>query len=72
MGSRVEGGNPVRSLSLIHIFSYYFGSRIVLAFLGLAGVVAFSGVDSFPLLVCTPAFGFFVPRVFLKLSLIHI
>jgi tight adherence protein C len=46
--------------------SYYFGSRIVLAFLGLAGVVAFSGVESTPLLVCVPAFGFFVPRFFLK------
>jgi tight adherence protein C len=46
--------------------SYYYGSRIMLAFLGLAGVVVFSGVDSMPLLVCVPAFGFFVPRFFLK------
>jgi tight adherence protein C len=38
----------------------------MLAFLGLAGVVAFSGVESVPLLVCVPAFGFFVPRFFLK------
>jgi tight adherence protein C len=46
--------------------SYYYGSRIMLAFLGLAGVVVFSGVDSMPLLVCVPALGFFVPRFFLK------
>jgi tight adherence protein C len=46
--------------------SYYFGSRLVLAFLGFAGVVAFSGFSSFPLLVCVPALGFFIPRFFLK------
>jgi tight adherence protein C len=46
--------------------SYYFGARIALAVLGLAGVVVFSGVDSIPLLVCIPAFGFFIPRFFLK------
>ena len=34
--------------------SYYFGARMVLAFLGLAGVVVFSGFDSVPLLVCVP------------------
>jgi tight adherence protein C len=46
--------------------SYYFGSRMILAALGLAGVVVFSGVDSVPLLVCIPALGFFIPRFFLK------
>jgi tight adherence protein C len=46
--------------------SYYFGARLLLAFLGLAGVVAFSGFDSMPLLVCVPALGFFIPRFFLK------
>jgi tight adherence protein C len=46
--------------------SYYFGARIMLALLGLAGVIAFSGVDSVPLLVCVPALGFFIPRFFLK------
>ncbi len=46
--------------------SYYFGSRLLLAFLGQAGVVAFSGFDSMPLLVCVPALGFFIPRFFLK------
>src|ERR1700683_5366463 len=46
--------------------SYYLGTRMVLAFLGLAGVIAFSGFTSLPLLVCVPAFGFFLPRFFLK------
>src|ERR1700688_4052854 len=46
--------------------SYYFGARIMLAFLGLGGVIVFSGVGSVPLLVCVPAFGFFVPRFILK------
>jgi tight adherence protein C len=46
--------------------SYYFGARMALAAVGLVGVVVFSGVDSMPLLVCVPAFGFFIPRFFLK------
>src|ERR1700678_1297156 len=46
--------------------SYYFGSRIMLGGLGLAGVIVFSGMDSVPLLVCVPALGFFIPRFFLK------
>jgi tight adherence protein C len=46
--------------------SYYFGARLLLAFLGLVGVVVFSGFDSVPLLVCIPALGFFIPRFFLK------
>jgi tight adherence protein C len=46
--------------------SYYFGARLMLAFLGLAGVILFSGFDSVPLLVCIPALGFFLPRFFLK------
>ena len=46
--------------------SYYFGARLMLAFLGLAGVILFSGFDSVPLLVCIPALGFFIPRFFLK------
>src|SRR6204780_89265 len=45
--------------------SFYFGARMMLAFVGLAGVLVFSGVDSTSLLVCVPAFGFFVPRFFL-------
>jgi tight adherence protein C len=46
--------------------TYYFGARLALAALGLGGVVLFSGFSSFPLLVCIPAFGFFLPRFFLK------
>jgi tight adherence protein C len=46
--------------------SFYFGARIMLALVGFAGVVLFSGFDSFPLLVCVPAFGFFLPRFILK------
>jgi tight adherence protein C len=46
--------------------SYYFGSRIMLAVLGLAGVVLFSGFSSVPMLVCVPALGFFIPRFILK------
>jgi tight adherence protein C len=46
--------------------SYYFGARLMLAVLGLAGVIAFSGFTSLSLLVCVPAFGFFLPRFFLK------
>ena len=46
--------------------SYYFGARLLLAFVGLAGVVAVSGFSSLSLLVCVPAFGFFIPRFFLK------
>jgi tight adherence protein C len=46
--------------------SYYFGSRLLLAALGLAGVVAFSGFTSMSLLICVPALGFFIPRFFLK------
>jgi tight adherence protein C len=46
--------------------SYYFGARLVLAFLGLIGVIAFSGFTSVPMLVCVPALGFFIPRFILK------
>ncbi len=46
--------------------SYYFGARLVLAFLGLAGVLVSPWANSMPLLVCVPAFGFFLPRFILK------
>jgi tight adherence protein C len=46
--------------------SYYFGARMVLAFLGLIGVLIFSGLNNVPLLVCVTAFGFFLPRFYLK------
>jgi tight adherence protein C len=44
--------------------SYYVASRIILPFLGLLGVITFVGVN-IPLLVCVPALGFSVPRLFL-------
>jgi tight adherence protein C len=46
--------------------TYYYGARILLALLGLVGVLAFSGFNSLSLLVCVPALGFFLPRFFLK------
>lgn len=46
--------------------SIYFGSRLLLAGIGFATVVALSGFSSLPLLVCVPALGFFIPRFFLK------
>jgi tight adherence protein C len=46
--------------------SYHFGSRLLLAALGLGAVVALSGFESLSLLVCVPALGFFIPRFFLK------
>ncbi len=46
--------------------TYYFGARLALAFVGLVGVIAFSGFNSLPLLVCVPALGFFIPRFILK------
>ena len=45
---------------------FYFGARVLFAVLGFATVVLFSGVDSLLLLVGVPAFGFFLPRFFLK------
>ena len=46
--------------------SYYFGARLALAAVGFLSVVLFSGFKNMPLLVCVPAFGFFLPRFFLK------
>jgi tight adherence protein C len=46
--------------------SYYLGARLVLAFVGLAGVLISPWGYSFSLLVCVPALGFFIPRFFLK------
>ena len=46
--------------------TYYFGARLALAFVGFVGVIAFSGFNSLPLLVCVPAVGFFIPRFILK------
>src|SRR5258707_7460379 len=46
--------------------SYYFGSRLLLAGLGFAGVVVFSGFTSMSLLICVTAVWFFIPRFFLQ------
>jgi tight adherence protein C len=46
--------------------SYYFGARLLFAFLGFAGVVVFSGFDNMFLLAGIPGLGFFLPRFFLK------
>jgi tight adherence protein C len=44
----------------------YVGSRVFMALVCLAGVVAVTGFSSLPLLVGIPAFGFFLPRFVLK------
>jgi len=44
----------------------YVGSRVLLAFVGLIAVLAFSGVKSLPLMISVAAFGFFLPRFALK------
>ncbi len=49
----------------IHV-NYYFGARLMLAVVGLAGVVLVSGFDNVPLLFGITALGFFLPRFFLK------
>jgi tight adherence protein C len=46
--------------------NYYFGARLLLAAVGFAGVVLFSGVNSGFLLVGVPGLGFFIPRFVLK------
>jgi tight adherence protein C len=46
--------------------NYYFGSRMLLAFLGFAGVVVFAGFDNLFLIAGIPGLGFFIPRFLLK------
>jgi tight adherence protein C len=46
--------------------NYYFGSRLLLAALGFAGVLVFAGVDNLFLLVGIPGLGFFIPRFLMK------
>jgi tight adherence protein C len=46
--------------------SFYFGLRVFFAGLGFATVVLVSGFDSLLLLAGVTAFGFFIPRFFLK------
>ncbi len=49
----------------IHV-NYYFGIRLVLAGVGFLAVMLFRGFDNPPLLFGVAAFGFFLPRFFLK------
>ena len=51
--------------------TYYFGSRVALAFLGLAGVVLFSGFSSLFMLAGVTGLGFFIPRFALKRMIKH-
>jgi len=46
--------------------NYYFGARIVSAFLGGLAVLLFQGLDNFPLLIGVAGLGFFLPRFILK------
>lgn len=46
--------------------NYYFGARLLFAFLGFAAVVLLSGFDNPFLLAGIPGLGFFLPRFFLK------
>jgi tight adherence protein C len=46
--------------------NYYFGARLLLAAVGLAGVLLFAGVDELFLLAGVPGLGFFFPRFLLK------
>jgi tight adherence protein C len=49
----------------IHV-NYYFGARLMLAVVGLAGVVLISGFDNPMLLAGVTGLGFFIPRFILK------
>jgi tight adherence protein C len=49
----------------IHV-NYYFGARLLLAAVGFAGVVLFTGFTNVPLLAGVTGLGFFVPRFMLK------
>jgi len=46
--------------------TYFFGSRVALAFLGLTGVVLFTGFNSLFMLAGVTGLGFFIPRFALK------
>jgi tight adherence protein C len=46
--------------------NYYFGARLLLAAIGLAGVILFAGVNNIFLLAGVPGLGFFIPRFLLK------
>jgi|SRR5271165_676019 len=65
LGARLYGAWPTRARFRGSIaIGYYFWLRLLLAVLGLAGVIVFSG-NPF-LLAGVPAFGFFIPRFILK------
>src|SRR3982074_1300533 len=75
--SKALGGSPVgdwrtrgwliqAGLRNASHINYYFGARLLLAFLGFAGVVLFSGFDNLFLLAGIPGLGFFIPRFLLK------
>jgi tight adherence protein C len=49
----------------VHV-NYYFGARVLMAAIGFAGVVLFSGFDNVFLLAGIPGLGFFLPRFILK------
>jgi len=46
--------------------NYYFGSRLLMAAVGVLGVLAFSGLNNPFLLIGIPGLGFFLPRFMLK------
>jgi tight adherence protein C len=46
--------------------NYYFGTRLLLALVGFAGVALFAGFDNIMLLAGIPGLGFFIPRFVLK------
>ena len=64
--SRTRGWLIQAGLRDANHVTYYFGSRLLLAALGLAGVVLFAGVDNLFLLAGVPGLGFFIPRFLLK------
>lgn len=64
--SRTRGWLIQAGLREARHVSYYYGARLVLASVGFACVVLLTGFNNLPLLVCVPAFGFFLPRFFLK------
>jgi tight adherence protein C len=64
--SRTRGWLIQAGLREASHINYYFGSRLLLAFLGFAGVVLFSGFDNLFLLAGIPGLGFFIPRFLLK------
>ncbi len=46
--------------------NYYFGTRVLMAAVGFAGIALISGFDNLPLLMGVACLGFFLPRFLLK------